>query len=96
MTVDKALLLAPMTAELLPETVQDICETLAREVERLRERSGLCSKHKIAHFKCGCPDIVDVEAERDKYREALERIEDDADCVDMEECKEVAHEALRR
>jgi len=48
--------------------------TLTAEIERLRERSGLCGKHKIAHFKCGCPDIVDVRAERDKYREALQEV----------------------
>ncbi len=95
MTVDKALLLAPMTAELLPETVQDICETLAREVERLRVRADNDALHTLDYGACKAL-LAQARAQRDAYREALERIEDDADCVDVEECEEVAREALER
>ena len=63
------------------------------EIDRLRLQRDNDALNSLDYGVCKA-SLVQARAQRDAFRIALERIEDDADCTDLEECKEVAREAL--
>ncbi len=70
-------------------------ESAEDEAERLRRISDNNAMGTLDYGVCKA-SLAQARAQRDAFRNALERIEDDDDCVDMEECKYVAREALER
>ena len=75
--------------------MRDRAEAAEAKVKELQTQLDHDSLTTLDYGVCKA-SLAQARAQRDAFRVALERILDDADCTDLEECKHVAREALER
>lgn len=84
----EALNIASYTGKSIPDHIR----LLRAELAEAREATD---NYWYDRYRCVVDRAEQAETDRDRYREALERIDDDNDATDLEECKFIARKALK-